>query len=85
MVGTSNGLVGVISCNEGKHLRYIHPTTSHASIVQMRLLSPGKVLILTLHKLLIFNFEKEESIRVLASAHKQKTKASGDKEKGDAP
>lgn len=41
------------------------------------------MLILTLHKLLIFDLEKEETVRVLASAHKSKTKASGEQEKGD--
>lgn len=49
----------------------------------MRLLSPGKVLILTLHKLVIYDYEKEETIRMLASAHKSKKKVSAEKEKGD--
>ena len=46
------------------------PTTSQASILQIRLLSQGKALILTLHKLMIFDLEKREQVKVLASAHK---------------
>lgn len=38
--------------------------------MQIRLLSQGKALVLTLHKLIIFDLEKREQVKVLASAHK---------------
>lgn len=70
IVGSSNGMLHIVSCTEGRQVESIQPTKSQAPITQMRLLSHSKVLVLTLHKFFIFDLAKKEVIKVLASAHK---------------